>query len=237
MKSVLVVTGWNCRNFVRAAFESIKKQSRKPDYIIIVDDGSTDGTRELLIQMHPVDWGLILLPSNHGTTYARDRGITATDAEVVILMDLDDELTTDAVKTVMDVYENDPEAWLTYGNMITNDGNVYFNSKTIQFEGENFREQTWKFIHLRTFRRALYDKLTSEDLFVKDTPVYPDANMLYCLLEMAGIEHIRALNEILYKYNYDHSNTVIQRFNDAGRRHEEHQRVKNMPPKQKLTSL
>jgi hypothetical protein len=151
-------------------------------------------------------------------------------------MDLDDELMPNAIETIAKVYE-DPNVWLTYGNYIDNEGRVFFDENNIEFETENFRQEPWKFIPLRTFRRELYEKLTNKDLFVPDTPVYPDANMLYCLLEMAGKEHIKAIPEVLYKYNHDHSGTVLNRFKDQKRRDDELNRVKAMKPKEKLSEI
>jgi len=60
---------------------------------VLVDDGSTDGSRELIIDMARSDPRIVAfpLPSNRGQGYARNIGVAVADALVVTFLDQDDE--------------------------------------------------------------------------------------------------------------------------------------------------
>jgi glycosyltransferase involved in cell wall biosynthesis len=71
------------------AIESVRAQTRPPAELIVVDDGSTDGTAELIggqfSEAH------ILRQENLGVSAARNRGIEASTGEWIALLDSDDE--------------------------------------------------------------------------------------------------------------------------------------------------
>ncbi len=59
----------------------------EPYEIIVVDNGSTDATLEILKTLHPVT--IVVLPKNFGQTLALDAGIKAAKGEWVVIMDGD----------------------------------------------------------------------------------------------------------------------------------------------------
>src|ERR1035437_2593989 len=88
----LVITFYNQRDFIRAAVESALSQNPNlSKEIIVVDDGSTDGSREVLeeyrdaVQLH-------LLPSNHGPLGARNHGAAQASGQYLVFLDGDDVL-------------------------------------------------------------------------------------------------------------------------------------------------
>lgn len=56
--------------------------------VIVVDDGSTDGTRDRLISL-PYPWLTIVAQKHHGRAAARNAGLRAVEAEVVVFLDAD----------------------------------------------------------------------------------------------------------------------------------------------------
>lgn len=91
MKSIsIVVPVYNEEGNVEELHREIKSvcEQQKYDYeIIFIDDGSTDGTRELLKTLHPLK--AIYMRKNFGQTAAMDAGIKAASGEYVITMDGD----------------------------------------------------------------------------------------------------------------------------------------------------
>ena len=47
-KVITVIPVFNGERFLRATLESVAKQTKRPDRLIIIDDGSTDGTKDLV---------------------------------------------------------------------------------------------------------------------------------------------------------------------------------------------
>lgn len=198
LKFLIVVSGWNCQKYVKACFDSIKAQTYKNYDVVAINDGSTDETWELMLSNREPAWTLVYDKENKGTVKAKDFAIKNyhNPYDVIVWLDMDDQLMSHALEVVARYY--DDNTWLTYGNYIDNFDRTFFNEQTLKFDSDNFRQEPWKFIHLRTFRKELYYQLTDEDLFTKHK-AYPDANMLYRLLELAK-GHIKPVHEIIHRY-------------------------------------
>lgn len=82
-----VLPTYNRAHLLEAVLESILKQTRAPDEVIIVDDGSTDGTRELLERYPAVT---AIHQANQGAPIARNNGAAAATSEWIAFQDSDD---------------------------------------------------------------------------------------------------------------------------------------------------
>ncbi len=232
---LIVVSGWNCARWVRLCLDSIKAQTYINYSVVIVDDASTDGTFKQ-IKINRGNFHAYKLSKNRGIVYAREYGTyRMKDYDVIAWLDLDDELLPSALEVVAKAYQ-DKNVWLTYGNYKDIHGQVFFSNDNIEFTSEDYRSSAWKFIPFRTFRKELFFKLTQKDLYPEKATIYPDANMLYCMLEMAGMEHTRAIPEVIYKYRNNNPLCVTKRFKEK-ERDDELNFVKSLPRKEKLQSL
>ena len=88
MKISVIIPSWNRADRLAAALDSVHTQSVAPHEIIVVDDGSTDNTRELLARHYP-DVRYIF-QQNSGVSHARNTGITAASGDWIALLDSDD---------------------------------------------------------------------------------------------------------------------------------------------------
>jgi cellulose synthase/poly-beta-1,6-N-acetylglucosamine synthase-like glycosyltransferase len=86
--SVIIPT-FNRVQFCRAAVDSVLQQEFRDFELIVVDDGSTDGTSEMLIQYG--DRLRLLRQENQGQSIARNAGISAATGEYVAFLDSDDQ--------------------------------------------------------------------------------------------------------------------------------------------------
>ncbi len=84
----VVIPTYNRRDFLAGCLESVFRQTALPDEIIVVDDGSTDGTSEWIAQTYP-DIHLISQP-NAGVSAARNAGIRLAKSNWIALLDSDD---------------------------------------------------------------------------------------------------------------------------------------------------
>jgi glycosyltransferase involved in cell wall biosynthesis len=82
-----VITTFNRRELLREALASVRAQTRVPDQIIILDDGSTDGTREEMEATAGVDYHW---QPNGGTSSARNAGWEMARGEWIAFLDSDD---------------------------------------------------------------------------------------------------------------------------------------------------
>jgi len=85
--SVIVPT-WNRAERLAGALESVLAQTRPADEVIVVDDGSTDGTPELLARRFPEVKALSI--EHSGVSAARNHGIARARGEWLAFLDSDD---------------------------------------------------------------------------------------------------------------------------------------------------
>lgn len=105
---VAVVTGvYNEEKTISALIEAVLGQSRPPDEMVIVDDGSCDRTAEL-IKSYMAESGMIryIRQDNAGPAKARNRGWRNADAEICIFTDGDCVPETNWIKELLAPFDD-----------------------------------------------------------------------------------------------------------------------------------
>src|ERR1017187_4132172 len=96
MVSVTIVT-WNSAQYLDACFASIAQQDYRELEVIIVDNASTDSTRELLCQAES-RWQVIYNERNVGFAAGQNQAIRAASGDWVLCLNPDVVLSTDFVR-------------------------------------------------------------------------------------------------------------------------------------------
>jgi len=87
-KVSIVIPSYNCARFLGEAVQSALRQTYRPLEVIVLDDGSTDDTRDVL---KPFEDGIrYIYQDNGGLAAARNAGIAAAAGELTALLDADD---------------------------------------------------------------------------------------------------------------------------------------------------
>jgi glycosyltransferase involved in cell wall biosynthesis len=113
-----VVTFLNGERFLADAIESIISQTCQDWELILVDDGSTDGSRTIAsayCARHPEKIELLLHPGNLGKSVSRNLGVRASRGEFIALLDADDVWLPEKLQQQVDVLRRHPGAAVTYG--------------------------------------------------------------------------------------------------------------------------
>lgn len=87
MRISVIIPTYNRRDFLEACLDSVFAQRRPPDEVIVVDDGSTDGTRDLVAAMPAVR---LIEQQNAGPGAARNRGAAEASGDYLAFLDSDD---------------------------------------------------------------------------------------------------------------------------------------------------
>lgn len=111
----VIIPCYNQAAFVGQAIESAFAQSPRTTEVIVVDDGSTDSTADV-VQGYPAV-RLIRQP-NAGVSAARNAGLAAARGDFVVFLDADDELLPDAVEIGVDALRRHPEAAAAAGRAL-----------------------------------------------------------------------------------------------------------------------
>ena len=101
----VIITCYNQGEYLHDAIESVLKQSYKNVDVIVIDDGSTDCTRELVVSFSGVDY---VYQANSGLGAARNRGRSESRGRYLVFLDGDDFLYPDAIEINIRYLSNDP---------------------------------------------------------------------------------------------------------------------------------
>jgi glycosyltransferase involved in cell wall biosynthesis len=124
--SVIIPT-YNRRNTLSRAVESVLNQIYKPIEIIVVDDGSTDGTKEMFSEMYPLV--RYIYQANSGVSSARNTGINSASGDWIALLDSDDEWLPDKLDRQVKLLQDNAEIRFCHTNEIWIRNNVRINQK------------------------------------------------------------------------------------------------------------
>lgn len=88
----VVMPCYNARPFVEEAVRSALEQNYRPVQLIVIDDGSTDGSREILARLAIEYTGRMTVfhQDNEGPYPARNQGLRHANGELVAFLDADD---------------------------------------------------------------------------------------------------------------------------------------------------
>lgn len=114
----VIVTNYNYRPFVAEAVDSALAQTRPAAQVIVVDDGSTDGSRELLQERYGNDPRVTLLfGENGGQLVAFQRGMAAVEADVACFLDADDRWEPEYLARVGAIYDERKDVGFVFSDI------------------------------------------------------------------------------------------------------------------------
>ncbi len=108
MISVVTPT-YNRAHQLRSAIDSVRRQTYQAWELIVVDDGSTDDTKQVVAHLHDSRIRYIYQP-NGGASKARNTGVTQARGSWIMYLDSDDTLLPACMQTMIDWLERYPGA-------------------------------------------------------------------------------------------------------------------------------
>lgn len=126
MNISIVIPVYNAENSILKVLESVKKQTYKDFEIIVVNDGSTDSSEELInsfIQVNPSIEFTYISQINKGVSAARNKGIYKSKGGLIAFLDSDDQWLPNKLERQIQVLKENPQIDL----LGTNRNNECFN--------------------------------------------------------------------------------------------------------------
>ena len=118
-KISVIIPSYNRKNYIKESIESIRAQSYQDFEIIVVDDGSTDGTLDIL-----KDYGseIHLIQQKHGErAMARNKGIEESKGDYIAFLDSDDIWLPEKLSLQLEVMESSAQVVCVYGSCLRMD--------------------------------------------------------------------------------------------------------------------
>lgn len=136
MKISIVIPVYNCEDYIEKMIESILNQNYKNYELIIVNDGSTDTTKEK-IQKYKQANIKIINQKNGGVSSARNKALSFATGELICFFDADDYIDQGCFEEIIKYFEKNPNIeFLCFG---------YFSqTDPLNFDIINYKEKFYK---------------------------------------------------------------------------------------------
>ena len=107
----VIIPSYNCAPFVVQAVESVFRQTYSNYQLIVVDDGSSDNTAEVLAKYNANPKFRYYRQENRGLPGARNAGVRISNSEYVAFLDADDELEEGALRSMVEELDRTGASW------------------------------------------------------------------------------------------------------------------------------
>jgi GT2 family glycosyltransferase len=123
----VVIPHWNGRHHLHDCLTSLRRQTLTNHEVILVDNGSSDGSQEYIRTEFP-EVRLLELGQNRGFTGACNAGYAASKGQFVCLLNNDTEADPNWLQVVVDTFESHPRVGIVATKMLLFDRRDHFHS-------------------------------------------------------------------------------------------------------------
>ena len=119
----VVVVNYNCRAYIGRTLASLREQTWPDLEVVVVDNGSSDGSDELVAREHP-EALLVRAGGNPGFAEANNVGVRRSTGEYVFMLNPDAWLERDSVELLACALRDDPSLGVVGGTVRHPDGTI-----------------------------------------------------------------------------------------------------------------
>ena len=199
--------------------ESVLNQTYKNIDIIIIDDGSNDGSSDILKKAQNTDNRIRLASQEHqGPAAARNKGVEISKGEYIVFIDADDYIEPNMIEVLYNLLESDNNDMAVCG---------YFKESTTStsriegFEQQRFvgKSDICKYIKYsyvndllnpvwnKMYRKSMIKQMFDEDVVIGEDIDFNMRNLVECY-------SIGVTNKCLYHYNADNQSSISHTYDE-----------------------
>ena len=115
--AAVIIANWNGAQHLRVCLDSLRLQTHPNFEIIVADNGSTDGSLEMLREEYP-EVQVLELGANYGFVIASNRGAAATNADILVMLNNDTEAEPGWLEALCQALEANPKAGSAASKML-----------------------------------------------------------------------------------------------------------------------
>ncbi len=209
VKVSIVMPVYNAEKYLENTIDSVFDQTLDDMEIICVNDGSDDGSLELLNKLaEQYDMIKVFSQENEGCGSARNHGIEESTGEYVAFLDADDRFLDKYALEKMYIYGHQNDADLVCGNLrrIKTDGKI---EKKYDFRATRFAYFDKKGVHDPVeygipwaFYKNIYKRSLLNDLNIRFPDLKRGQDPIFLANILVNIDEIYVTNADLYGYNH-----------------------------------
>ena len=211
----IIVPVYNVEEYLEECLESIRQQTFTDIEVILVNDGSTDGSRQICERYCEKDNRFKLInQENQGQSVARNRGVKESVGQFIMFVDSDDVINTNVLEVLLPYMKTDVD--IVECRMTRKKEEFFLNkTSTIVFEG-NSKEAILNCIAFKEVKYCAFKKLYRREIVEKipflEGYIYEDV--------FTGINYLKHIRKIVvvdyigYYYRVRANSTMTQSFNE-----------------------
>ena len=211
----VIVPVYNVEEYLEECLESIRQQTFTDIEVILVNDGSTDSSKEICERFCQADNRFKLInQENQGQSVARNRGVKESVGQFIMFVDSDDVINTNVLEVLLPYMKTDVD--IVECRMTRKKEEFFLNkTSTIVFEG-NSKEAILNCIAFKEVKYCAFKKLYRREIVQKipflEGYIYEDV--------FTGINYLKHIRKIVvidyigYYYRVHANSTMTKSFNE-----------------------
>lgn len=214
----IIVPVYNVESCLERCVNSLVNQKYKDIEIILVDDGSTDGSAELCDKLQQRDERIYVIhKENGGLSSARNAGINVARGDYYAFVDSDDFVERDMYETMYEAIKKSGKDIASCGRFVDIFGEYCNQEFTLDSERIYSREDAMReILFLEKIDVAAWDKLYKKKLFqdirYPEGKISEDAAVIFDILEKSnGIIHV---GKPLYHYVFRKNSITKSKYSE-----------------------
>ncbi|MCP3932977.1 MAG: glycosyltransferase [Bacteroidetes bacterium] len=134
----IYITNYNYAEYLPRAIESVLKQTFRDYELLIIDDGSTDNSREIIKKYEGHNNVFIIFQNNQGLNRTNNNALKLANGKYIIRLDADDFFEPRAIEVMANVLDNSPQYAMVFPDyyLVDERGNIIEEIRRHDFDHE-----------------------------------------------------------------------------------------------------
>lgn len=200
LKVSVVIPIYNSEKFIDRCVDSLINQSYSNIEIVLVNDGSTDNSLDILKKLKKKDKRIIVIDQkNGGAGSARNNGLKHASGDYLTFLDSDDSFSVDAIKNMISTVDSKTDVVIGGIRIYSTTGEII--SRIIPSDNE------WSQLKYTATAFKLYKTKFLKDNDIYYNSYYCNEDLMFCLTAYSKTNNIKICSTDDY-YNYKNINSV-----------------------------
>lgn len=221
-KFSVIIPAYNCAGTIKNAVDSVLSQSYDNFELIIVNDGSTDSTTDVLNEISISDGRVkTFYQKNSGPAEARNFGIENSTGDYILFLDSDDCFNSGAFERINGYLNGNKTQMLIFGfSQIFTDSGKRKDYRFDSMYAEKISDIGARFgkLYRSDVLNQVWNKAFFRKMLIDNNIVFPDLkygeDRLFCAQCLKCANGIKIADDILYDYIIDSSLSLISGWYD-----------------------
>lgn len=210
-KISIIIPVYNAENYISDILEDLIHQTYDNIQIIVVDDGSTDKSLNIIKEFLQLDERICLISSdNRGPSSARNIGLKSADGEYIRFIDADDRVPVKSMENMIAPFLVDKEVDLSIGNYVCTEEKNFYTGDSTKIGKKTENEFARMFVkNVKSFYYGVpWNKLYKREIIEKNHIRF-DEKLIWCEDFLFNIEYYK---QCRYVYVVDVKEGVYEYF-------------------------